>query len=170
MGEGWGGSENTSLTLQPPDILNDLIDIIGRHAVDLRHIAKVPMVRPNSIERGALERDIGMVVWFVDLMHQRRPLRSPDRSRAMTGRAMGGKFRFSGLKLGRNGSGCRRSRLFVGLRFTGGAERQEGEAGCLDGQATRETAHQFIFLAEVRPTMSCRERHQIGLAASASFV
>ena len=58
------------------------------------------MMSPDTVERGALEGDIGMMVRLINLVHQRRSLGGSGRARAMTSRAMSGKFGFTGLKLG----------------------------------------------------------------------
>ena len=42
---------NACLALKPAHILHDLIDIPGGHAFDLRHVAKLPMVRCDAIGR-----------------------------------------------------------------------------------------------------------------------
>ena len=60
---------NARLALQPPDILHDLLDILWGDAVDLRHVAKFPMVRPDAVSCRQLEGLISVVVRLVDLMH-----------------------------------------------------------------------------------------------------
>ena len=57
------------LALQPPDILHDLIDILRSDGVDLRHVAELPMVRPDAVGRRQLECLIPVMVRLVDLMH-----------------------------------------------------------------------------------------------------
>ena len=60
---------NTRLALQPPHILHDLIDILRSDGVDLRHVAELPMVRPDAVGRRQLECLIPVMVRLVDLMH-----------------------------------------------------------------------------------------------------
>ena len=60
---------NACLALQPPYILHDLIDIPGGNAFDLRHVAELPMVRPDAVGRGQLEGLIPVMLRLVDLMH-----------------------------------------------------------------------------------------------------
>ena len=61
--------KNTGLFLQPPDILHDLIDILGSDAFDVRHVAKFPMVRLDAVGRRPLEGRIPVMIRLVDLMH-----------------------------------------------------------------------------------------------------
>ena len=60
---------NTRLALQPTHIPHDLIDILRSDGVDLRHVAELPMVRPDAIGRRQLECLIPVMVRLVDLMH-----------------------------------------------------------------------------------------------------
>ena len=60
---------NARLALQPPDILHDLIDTLWGDAVDLRHVAELPMVRPDAVGCCQLEGRIPVMVRLVDLMH-----------------------------------------------------------------------------------------------------
>jgi hypothetical protein len=46
------------LALEPSHISNDMIDVPSRHTFDLRHVAKLPMMRPDSAFCGPLKRDI----------------------------------------------------------------------------------------------------------------
>ena len=61
--------KNTGLFLQPPDILHDLIDVLGSEAFDVRHVAKFPMVRLDAVGRRPLEGRIPVMIRLVDLMH-----------------------------------------------------------------------------------------------------
>ena len=63
------GLLNARLALEPPDILHDLIDILGADAVDLRHVAEFPMVRLDAVGRSPLEGRIPVMIRLVDLMH-----------------------------------------------------------------------------------------------------
>ena len=60
---------NTRLALQPPDILHNLIDNLWGDAFDLRHVAELPMVRPDAVGRSQLKGLIPVMVRLVDLMH-----------------------------------------------------------------------------------------------------
>ena len=60
---------NASLALEPPNILHNLINVIGRHAVDLRHVAKLPMVRCDAVGRSPLEGLVPVMIRLIDLMH-----------------------------------------------------------------------------------------------------
>jgi len=60
---------NARLALQPPHVLHDLIDTLWCDPVDLRHVAKFPMVRLDAVGRSQLEGLITMMVRLVDLMH-----------------------------------------------------------------------------------------------------
>ena len=60
---------NARLALQPPHILHDLIDILRGDALDLRHVAKFPMVSFDAVGRSQLEGLISVMVRLVDLMH-----------------------------------------------------------------------------------------------------
>lgn len=89
---------NTGLALEPPDILHNLIDVISRRALDLRHVAKFPMVRLDAVGRSPLKRGIAMMVRLIDLMHQRRSMVGPRRLFPMTGCAVGGELRLTDLE------------------------------------------------------------------------
>ena len=60
---------NARLALEPTDILHDLIDILRSDGIDLRHVAKFPMVRLDAVGRSQLEGRIPVMVRLVDLMH-----------------------------------------------------------------------------------------------------
>ena len=60
---------NARLALQPPHIFHDLIDTLRSDAVDLRHVAKFPMVRLDAVGRSPLEGRIPVMVRLIDLMH-----------------------------------------------------------------------------------------------------
>ena len=60
---------NACLALQPAHILHDLIDIPRSDTFDLRHVAELPMVRPDAVGRSILECLIPVMVRLVDLMH-----------------------------------------------------------------------------------------------------
>lgn len=59
---------NASLTLKPAHILHDLIDVPGGYALDLRHIAELPMVCLDAVGRSPLEGRIAVMIRLVDLM------------------------------------------------------------------------------------------------------
>jgi len=63
---------DTSLALEPPDILHDLIDIIRRNTFDFRHVAEFPMMRLDAVGGGPLKCRIAMMIRLVDFMHQGR--------------------------------------------------------------------------------------------------
>src|SRR3989449_11732574 len=77
---------NARLALQPPDILHDLIDIPRSDAFDLRHVAELPMVRPNAVGRRQLEGLIRVMVRLVDPMYERRSVVGSHPLFPMTGR------------------------------------------------------------------------------------
>ncbi|MCG3778355.1 MAG: hypothetical protein JW388_1073 [Nitrospira sp.] len=107
------GLVNASLALEPPDISDDLIDFVRSDAIDLGHVAKIPMVRLHSIRHSPLERGIAMMVRLVNLMHQRRSMVGSCRLASVAGHAVGIKFPFASLKLGRNRTAPNR---WLGLR------------------------------------------------------
>ena len=83
---------NPGLALQPSYIPNDVIDVPGRHPFYLRHVAELPMVSADAVFHRTLERDISVVIRFVNLVHQWRTLLCPDSSDSMTACAVGGNF------------------------------------------------------------------------------
>lgn len=89
---------DAGLALEPPDIPYDLIDVISRRALDLRHVAKFPMVRLDAVGRGPLKGRIAMMVRLIDLMHQRRSLVGPRRLLPMAGYAIGGELCLTDLE------------------------------------------------------------------------
>ena len=89
---------DAGLALEPPDILHDLIDIFSRRALDLRHVAKFPMVRFDTVGRSPLKGRISMMVRLIDLMHQWRSLIGPRRLFPMAGGAVGGELRLTCLE------------------------------------------------------------------------
>jgi len=93
---------NARLALQPPHILHDLIDIPRSDAFDLRHVAELPMVRPDAVGRRQLEGLIRMMVRLVDPMYERRSVIGACRLFPMTGRTVCVECGFTRLELGRH--------------------------------------------------------------------
>lgn len=143
-------SENTGLTLQPSDIFDYFVYVIRRNSIDLGHVAEIPMVSANSIEGRSLKGHVGMMVRLIDLMDQRRTLGGSNRARAVTSRAMSGKFRLPELKLGWSLARRRRGGIFVRLGLAGDANRHDREACYLPYKTVQETFHASINLAEAR--------------------
>src|SRR5574342_868472 len=71
-------SGDAGLALQPPNILDDLIDILARDCVDLRHVPELPVVCLHPVGCSPLERLIAVVVGFIDLVHEWRTLLRTD--------------------------------------------------------------------------------------------
>ena len=99
---------NACLALQPPDILHNLIDICRSDGVDFRHIAKLPMVRLDTVGCRPLEGLVSVMVRLVDLMHQRRSVVGAHRLFPMTGCTVRVERGFARLELGRHSAahGC----------------------------------------------------------------
>ena len=96
-----GNLENTGLFLQPPDIFHDVIDVFRCNAVDLRHVPEFPMVRLDAVGCSPLEGRIPVMIWLVDLMHQRRSVVGPRRLLPMAGCTVRVEFGFAHLELSR---------------------------------------------------------------------
>jgi hypothetical protein len=77
---------NSSLALKPPDITNNLRDVICSHAFDLRHVPKLPMVGFDPLSRSPLKREIRMVTGLIDFMHQGGTLSRSHGLHSMAGR------------------------------------------------------------------------------------
>jgi len=122
---------NPGLALKPSHISNDVIDIRSRHPLDLRHVAELPMVRADAMFSRPLEGDIGVMIRFVNLMHQRRTLLRPHSSYAMTGGTVGCKLRLTDLNICRSRIGGRLARFWIrGPGLAGGQYRyQEAQSG-----------------------------------------
>ena len=87
--------KNSSLALKPPDVSNNLCDVIGSHSIDLRHVPELPMVGFDPLGRSPLKSKIRMVTGLIDLVHQRRSLRRPCALRSVARRTKGIKFFFT---------------------------------------------------------------------------
>jgi hypothetical protein len=57
------------LALQPPDIFYDLVDVVGFHGLNLRHVAELPMVRLDTVGGRPLECLVSVMVRLVDVMY-----------------------------------------------------------------------------------------------------
>lgn len=87
--------KNPGLFLEPADVFHDLIDVVGRHPLDLRHVAELPMVRSDAVGRGVLEGRIAMMIGFIDLVDKRGALAGPHSAGAMTTRTIGDELLFA---------------------------------------------------------------------------
>ena len=123
-GKGRGDLLNACLALQPPHILHDLIDIPRSDAFDLRHVAELPMVRPDAVGRRQLEGLIPVMVWLIDLIYERRSVVGSYRLFPMTGRTVRVECGFAHLELCRHGTTP--SGLF-GLRGIAGSEEAKAQ-------------------------------------------
>jgi len=97
-------SKNAGPLLEPANVPHNLINILGGHTLDLRHIAELPMVRTNAVGSRHLKRRIAVMVRLVDFVDQRRAVIGSGSSLAMTYRAMSVELGFTRLKLRGNGS------------------------------------------------------------------
>lgn len=122
-----GGLEDARLLLKPANVLRDVVYICGSHAFDLRHVAEFPMVGPHPVGRSPLESRIPVVIGFVDLMDQRRTLRSAGPLFSVADGTIGVELGLARLQVRgeRRASGC------------GG--RLRGIAGCRDEQDDAQT-------------------------------
>ena len=120
--------ENPGLFLEPADVFHDLINIVGRHPLDLRHVAEFPMVRPDAVGRCILEGRVAVMIRFINLMDERRTLIGSHASGAVTARALGAKLLFSLSQFGRS-LPCRSLRLLVALAASRcAADQQHNES------------------------------------------
>ena len=114
------------LTLQPAYILHDLIDIAWGHALDLWHIAELPVVCLDAVGCSPLESLISVVVRLIDLMDERGAVVRSCCLFSMAGRTICIECRFTSLELGRyrpaGGYGFWRLRRIAGCKKT---EHQE---------------------------------------------
>src|SRR5262249_39671256 len=71
---GWVGSSQLfpRLLLEPANVPHNLINVLGGHTLDLRHIAELPMVCTNAVRSRHLKRRIAVMVRLVDFVDQRR--------------------------------------------------------------------------------------------------
>lgn len=148
--EGTQWSENSGLTLQPPDIFDDLIDVIRRDPVDFRHVTEIPVVSANASESRALKGHVGMMVRLIDLMDEGRTLGGSNRTRAVTGRAMSGKLCFPDLEFRWRCARRRQGAIFVRLGLAGDTKRHDREACDLPCETVQDTFHASINLGEPR--------------------
>ena len=70
--------ENSGLFLKPSDVLHDVVHITRFDSIDLRHVAKLPMMSLYSVGRRSLKRFIAMMIRFIDLVKKGRALSSSD--------------------------------------------------------------------------------------------
>ena len=85
------------LPLEPSHISNDLVGLCGAYPFDLRHVAELPVMGTHTILNRSVKRNIGVMVGFVNLMHQRRALDGSDALFSVAARAIGLELRFAGL-------------------------------------------------------------------------
>ena len=94
------------------------------------------MVSTDTILCRPLERDIGVMIRFINLMHQRWTLLGPDTSDAVTGGAIGGEFRLAHLNIRRRRpTGWLRGILIRGIGLTSRQSRDQ------DGQHDSDHPH-----------------------------
>ena len=77
------GLENPSLFLQPTDIFHDLVHVFRLDGIDLRHIAKLPMMGLNPVRCRPLEGYIAVMVRFIHFVKKRWALVGSDAADAM---------------------------------------------------------------------------------------
>ena len=70
--------ENSGLFLKPSDVLHDVVHITRLHSIDLRHVAKLPMMRLYSVGRRSLKCFIAVMIRLIDLVKKRRALCRSD--------------------------------------------------------------------------------------------
>jgi len=70
--------ENSGLFLKPSDVLHDVVHITRLDSIDLRHVAKLPMMSLYSVGRSSLKRFIAVMIRLIDLVKKRRALSSSD--------------------------------------------------------------------------------------------
>jgi hypothetical protein len=78
------GLKNASLFLKPAYVFHDLIHILRRDGIDLRHVPELPVMGFHAIGSGSLKRRIAMMIRFIDLVNQRWALSSSDSPDAVT--------------------------------------------------------------------------------------
>src|SRR5438132_2354846 len=66
--------EDAGLLLQPANIGDDLRDVFFAHTRHFRHVPEFPMMRPYAHLSGPVERDVRMMVGFVNLIEKWRAL------------------------------------------------------------------------------------------------
>lgn len=65
------GSFDPVGTLQSADVGDDIQNIALRHALDCRHVAEFPVMRPDAVLRRQDKSHVAVVAGLIDLMHQR---------------------------------------------------------------------------------------------------
>src|SRR5256712_829703 len=78
----------------PPDVRDDLGEIVPGHARNLRHVAELPVMGAHSHFCGEVKGRVCVVIGLVDLVEKRRSLRGAACPDAMTDRAVGVEQRF----------------------------------------------------------------------------
>ena len=68
------GLENFGLLLQPPDVGDNLGQILPAHTGDLRHVSKIPMVRSHAEFRGSVKGSVPMMIGLVYFVEKRGTL------------------------------------------------------------------------------------------------
>lgn len=96
------GLHDARLALEPADILDDLLHIVGADPFDFGHVAELPMVGADAVGRCPLESHIAVMIGLVDLVHQRRPLGGPHATIPMAASAVGLELGFAFTELRRN--------------------------------------------------------------------
>src|SRR5881409_1294965 len=79
--------EDAGLLLKPPDVCDDLGEIVPGDIWDLRHVAELPVMGAHPHLRCAIEGAIRVMVGFVDLVEERRTDGGPLGADAVARRA-----------------------------------------------------------------------------------
>lgn len=118
--------KNPGLFLEPADVFHDLIDVVGRHPFDLRHVAELPVVRSDAVGRGILEGRITVMIGLVNLMDERGALTGSHRAGTMTARTIGGELLFA-VSIFRRSRSCRARLRRIALAACRGDADQQAE-------------------------------------------
>lgn len=79
------GSKNAGLFLEPTDVFHDLIHILRFHRIDLRHVAKLPMMSFDSIGCRSLKRYVAVMIRLIDFVKKRWALSGSDSTDPVAG-------------------------------------------------------------------------------------
>ena len=79
------GSKNAGLFLEPADVFHDVIDLLGFHCIDLRHVAELPMMSLDAIGRRSLKRRVAVMIRLIDFVDERWTLSGSDSADPMAG-------------------------------------------------------------------------------------